>query len=117
MKFAALIVVALLVVASFPATADAGNRCRGGCFVFAPVVAPLAAPIRPIVLQPVVTQPQPIAVVPVAPVRRFYATPVRDLLFGRYQFVPVAPCPNGNCYKAPTQPLPEDEASVQPVKE
>ena len=79
MKTALIVVVAFL---ASPALANAGNHCRGCIPVFAPVV------IQP---QPVYVQPVPVAVVPVAPVRRYYATPLRDLLFGQYRWVPVVP--------------------------
>ena len=113
-KFTVFVAVVTLW-AAFPADSDAGNHCRG-CLRIG-VVAPVV--IQPVPVQPVIVAPQPIAIQPVVPVRRYYATPLRDLLFGRYQYVPVAP---GCCNETqptpaePVQPLPEDGASVQPVK-
>ena len=71
--------------------------------------------VQPVAVQPVVIQPQPVRVLPVVPVQREYATPVRNALFGRYRWVPVVPtqpsCPNGNCNQ-PTQPI-EPTVDVQ----
>lgn len=94
---------AAAVFCMFPAAADAGCRgCRpaGGFLLFAPVA-----------VQPVVIQPQPIAVIqppPVAVVPKTYATPLRDLLFGTTRIVPLVPVAPPCCVPQGT--------SVQPVE-
>lgn len=86
-KTALLIAAALLCLPAANAVAGCHGRCRLG-----------------VVVAPVVVQPVPVQPVPVVPVRHYYATPLRDLLFGRYRYVPV--CPKGNCDPAPApQPV------------
>jgi len=85
--------------------------------------APICVGCQPVYAQPATFyQPPPVAVVrqqiiweprviqtPGVMVPRVYPTPLRNLFFGREQFVPT--CPNGNCGPAPATATPVEQAS------
>ena len=102
-----ILAVAALGIFAADAAAGCGHWCR--VRVCVPVVRPIfRAPIvAPAPVQVQVQAPAPACVDGQCQiVRRYYATPVRDALFGRYRAVITPQCSDGSCSE-PAKPAPE----------
>ena len=79
--------------------AETHAQCFGGTCAPAPSFQYYAVPQPPVIYRQ-----------PVAPVVRYYHTPIRTALFGRYRYIPTGPavpmgnCPNGQCQPQATEP-------------